>query len=465
MNRTLSLAAVFFISVVLFCSCKKETFITGSAAGLGLSADSLRFDTVFTTTGSITKSFKILNTNNQKLLLSSVKLAGGASSAYKMNVNGTPANEVDNITIAANDSIYVFVTVTVNPSTANLPFIISDSIAINYNGNTRFVHLEAFGQNAVFIRNGIITGNVIFTNTLPYVILGGLQVTNTGALTLNAGTRIYCHADAPVLIDGQLVSNGTKARPVVFAGDRLDDPYSSFPAGWPGIFLRATSTNNFLQFTYIKNAYQALVVQQPSVNSNPKLIMKQCIVDNAYDAGIWCRNTSVTVENSLISNCGKNIRVEQGGVYSFTHCTSVAYSTGFLFHKSAAVYLSDANDAGQTASLNALLRNCIFYGDPGFVEDEIQTNKTGTNPFVVLVDHCLYRAVNDPTNATINLSIKNRDPLFDSLDYQHHYFDFRMTKNAAAPGINKGVATPLLKDLDDNNRNVGLPDIGAYEKP
>ena len=32
------------------------------------------------------------------------------------------------------------------------------------------------------------------------------------------------------------------------------------------------------------------------------------------------------------------------------------------------------------------------------------------------------------------------------------------------PGTNKGVATIFTKDLDDGNRNVGLPDLGCYEK-
>ena len=169
---------LFLLGFTLFCStfisCKKDGFITGKDARLTTSADSLKFDTVFTVTGSITKSFKILNNNDQKLLLSKIKLGGGLLSPYKMNVNGLPTAEANNIEVAGNDSIYVFVTVTVNPTTANLPFILNDSIAINYNGLTKFVQLEAFGQNAVFIRNGLVAGNVTFTNILPYVILGGL---------------------------------------------------------------------------------------------------------------------------------------------------------------------------------------------------------------------------------------------------------------------------------------------------
>lgn len=463
MNRILSIAAAILLCIGLF-SCKKESFITSSDARLILSQDSLKFDTVFTTTGSVTKSFKILNDNDQKIKLSQIKLMGGASSPYKININGIPTVQADNVEIAANDSIYVFVTVTVNPTAANLPFIISDSISINYNGRQRFVQLQSFGQNAVFIRNGLILGNVTFTNTLPYVILGGLQVAGTGSLTLNAGTRIYCHADAPILVDGTLTANGTKALPVVFAGDRIDDPYINYPAAWPGIYFRAGSSNSSLKFTNIKNAYQAVNVLQPSVNANPKLTLSQCIIDNAYDAGLLCTNTSVSADNCLISNCGRNIAASYGGTYSFTHCTVAAYSTSYVLHKNPGVYLSNVNDANQANPLTALLRNCIIYGDASFTESELQVVKQGSTAFSVTLDHCLYRAAADPANTTFNTCIKNQDPIFDSVDVSHRYFDFHYTKDAAAPGLNKGVATSLLKDLDDKNRNVGLPDLGAYEK-
>jgi hypothetical protein len=452
------------LASIIFISCKKDSFITSADARLSTSVDSLKFDTVFTTTGSITKSFKIFNNNEQKLLLSKIKLGGGATSAFKMNVNGIAATELNNVEIAAKDSIYVFVTVTVNQTAANLPFIISDSVLIDFNGRNAKVNLEAFGQNAIFIRNGLIISNVNFTNTLPYVILGGLQVASTGSLTINAGTKIYCHADAPLIIDGTLICNGTKLQPIVFAGDRLDDPYNGFPASWPGIYFRSTSKDNVLQFTNVKNAYQALVVLQPSVNANPKLILRQCIIDNSLDAGLLCTNTNVVAENCLISNCGRNVETNYGGTYSLTHCTIAAYSNSYVLHKRPAIYLTDANDANQTFPLNALLRNCIFYGDAGFVENEIQTKKVGA-AFNVNIDHCLYRAVADPTNTIINVSIKNIDPSFDSVDNSRRVYDFRITKNATAASINKGVATFLLKDLDDKNRNIGLPDIGAYEKP
>ena len=141
---------------------------------------------------------------------------GGATSAYKMNVDGAATNEVNNLDIDANDSIYVFVSVTINPNATNLPFIVSDSILINYNGNNRYVQLQAYGQNANFLRNRLITGNVVWTNNLPYVILGSIRIDTTATLTIQPGCRIYSHADAPFIVDGTLIVNGTQPEPVSF---------------------------------------------------------------------------------------------------------------------------------------------------------------------------------------------------------------------------------------------------------
>ena len=85
----LNFAFCFFIT-----SCKKDSFITSEFAQLSITADTLKYDTVFTTAGSITKFFKIINENNQKLRLGKVKLMGGATSAHKMNVDGGATNEV-----------------------------------------------------------------------------------------------------------------------------------------------------------------------------------------------------------------------------------------------------------------------------------------------------------------------------------------------------------------------------------
>ena len=160
---------------LFFLSCKKDSFISSPDALLITSADSLKFDTVFTSVGSVTRSLKINNPNGQRLLINSLQLAGGNTSAFTININGNPVSSITDISIDAGDSIYVFVTVNINPNTANLAFIVRDSVQISYNGNNRFVQLEAFGQNANFLRNRVIRGNITWTNQLPYVILAAYR--------------------------------------------------------------------------------------------------------------------------------------------------------------------------------------------------------------------------------------------------------------------------------------------------
>ena len=222
-----------------------------------------------------------------------------------------------------------------------------------------------------------------------------------------------------------------------------------------------------LKYTIIKNAFQAVVVEKPSLNANPKLILHQCIIDNSYDAGILCVNTSLQADNSLISNCGTNVVFIYGGDYTLTNCTVAGFSNYFINHKNPVLVVNNfatQNGNTVTANLTAVFRNNIFWGDNGFVDNEVSVTKQGSNSFAVLFDKNLYRASTDPGNSTLTGNIKNLDPSFDSIDVFKRIFNFRITKNGLAPGINKGVVTTFLKDLDDKNRNNGLPDLGCYEK-
>lgn len=462
-----SILSTLFISLLVFSSCKKESFINDASARLSTSEETLKFDTVFTSTGSVTQFFRIYNDNDQKLRLSRVALAGGGSSSFKINVDGFAGPEVTDIEMEAKDSLYVFVTVKINPSAADLPFIIQDSVRIEFNGNTRWVKLEAWGQNAHFMRSRLIASDEIWTNDKPYVILDGLQVDTNVTLTIQEGARIYLHADAPFVVDGTLIINGKyhDSTRVHFRGDRLDEPYRDYPASWPGIFFRGSSRNNQLNYTTVHNAYQGIVAEGPSGNANPKLRLNECIIDNCYDAGILGLKTSITAQNTLISNCGKNIILAWGGVYDFNHCTSVAYSNSFILHKEPALLVTDYYKTGSTvatADLNAQFRNSIFWGDNGTVDDEVITGKQGSGVFNVGFQHCLWKVKKDPANTTSSNMLVNTEPLFDSINNSKRFYDFHLKENS--PVINKGLVSGLARDLDGKPRPVGLPDLGCYER-
>ncbi len=455
---------VLFISVLLLLfSCRKDSFITSPDARVSISADTLKYDTLFVTAGSTYRTLKIINENDQKLRISSLKLMGGASSVYKINVDGISGSQFSNLEINANDSIYVFVQVNVNPSAVNLPFVIRDSIQISYNGKDRKVQLEAWGQNAHFFRNKVVAADETWSNDLPYVILGSLQINANTTLTINKGCRIYAHANAPIVINGTLKTSGLKdtADRVYFQGDRHDEPYKDFPASWPGIYFGATSKDNVLNYTIIKNAYQAIGITEPSVNANPKLTLNECVIDNAYDAGIISLNSSINARNCLVSNCGKNLFLAQGGNYQFTHCTVVTYANRFIDHKDPVLTISNFANSS-SANLTATFRNCILWGENGLVNDEVVVLKNGNTTFNVNFDYNLWKVQTAPSNITSNQIINSQAPLFDSVNTTKNYYDFRL--QAASPAINKGIGAGVTTDLDGKPRPVGLPDLGCFEK-
>lgn len=453
------------VAIVLF-SCKKTDFITTPDAFLRTSTDSLHFDTVFTTTGSITQFIKIFNPNDQKLRLSNVQLMGGTTSAFKLNVDGTPGVNFNNIEIEPNDSIYAFVTVSINPTSALLPFVVQDSIQITYNGNTRFVQLDAFGKNANFYRGRRVTSDTTWNNDLPFVILNGLSIDPGKTLTISKGTKIYVHADAPIIVDGTIKAIGEKydSTRIVFQGDRLDEPYKNYPGSWPGIIFRTTSQDNELQFVTVKNAYQGVVAQNPSLSANPKLTINECIFHNIYDVAVGGINSSIAARNCEITQAGYNVFLV-GGDYTFNHCTIASYGSFYLQHKNPVLVLSDMNGATPLA-LNASFRNSIIYGDGGIVDDEIFVNRKATLPFNVSFENVLYK-IKSADPAILNFSgskLKNVSPLFDSVNTNKPLYNFRLRDNS--PALNKAGVTGIpLVDLDGNNRNIGAaPDLGAYER-
>jgi hypothetical protein len=462
---------ILSLSIVLF-ACKKESFITSPDALVTITADSLKYDTVFTTAGSVTQFFKIINENDQKLKVSSIKLMGGSSSPFKINADGNIGPEVQNIDIAPNDSTYVFVSVIIDQTASNLPFVVQDSIRINYNGTDRWVQLEAWGQNAHFLRSKQIAVDETWTNDLPYVILGSLHINPGKTLTIEKGCRVYVHGDAPILVDGTLKVNGEvdSIDRVYFRGDRLDDPYKDFPASWPGIFFTTSSKDNVFNYAVLKNSYQAIAAQDLASNApTPKVTLNECIIDNAYDAGVITLNSSVYATNCLISNCGKNLYLLKGGNYQFIHCTVASYSNNFILHRDPVLLLTNyinVNGAPQTAPLTAFFENCIVWGEGGLLDDsdEVRVVFSGNNTPVTF-NNDLLKVNSSPPNCTLNstsVQLINKDPLFESIDISKNFYDFHL--QAGSPAKDKGAATAINIDLDGKPRPSGPADIGCYEK-
>ena len=289
------------------------------------------------------------------------------------------------------------------------------------------------------------------------------MVSPSKTLTISAGTQIYSHADAPILVKGTLRANGDSNNRISFQCDRLDDPYSKYPGSWPGIYFLDQSDKSVLNFTIIKNAYQGVIVINPSPGSGPKLTLNQCIIDNISAEGILASNTSVTAISSLISNCGANVSISSGGTYKFNQCTIVSYDNDYVSHKIPAVNVSN-NDGSKAFDLNCAFNNSIIYGQGGLVENEISVNQMSGASFQLHFDNVANKLTKSLNNANVvfnnNISLLHNTPAFVSLDYSNHSYDFHLQDTSVC--LNAGNTTNRSNyDLDGHPWST-IPSVGCY---
>ncbi len=119
--------------ISLFYACEKEKMGSSSNAVLHFSSDTITFDTLFTTIGSPTRILRAINKTNENLVISSVRLAGGKQSGFRLNVNGDASNESYNVQIPAQDSIFIFVEALLGKNGGNIPLVTEDSIIFTVN--------------------------------------------------------------------------------------------------------------------------------------------------------------------------------------------------------------------------------------------------------------------------------------------------------------------------------------------
>ncbi len=451
--------ALSFLLAIAVSSCKKESFIDSPNARISFSSDSVYFDTLISNTGSVTKSFKIFNLNDQKLRLSSIALAGGNNSAFRININGLAASEASNIEIDANDSIYVFVSVMPKSSGADQPLIQEDSIEVTYNGNTGWIKLSAWGQDAVFLKSYILSQDEVWNSMKPYVIIGGLQVPEGRKLTIEKGTRIFCRADAPIIVDGTIEIKGEHydSTKVSFRSDRLDAPYKNYPGSWPGIIIRNGTAK--INGADIRNAYQGIVSQNSEVEIN------QTIIDNCFDAGILSVGSTIKATNMLVSNCGKGVILANGGNHELIHCTIVGISNNFVLHKEPSLLITDFVREGNDLKTNDTrvdIVNSIIWGANGTVENEVVLSRASEKVWEINFSNNLVGNIVAPVEMNSFNNIFNIDPEFEEIDSEKRIYNFGLKETS--PVLDKGKPTAVLNDIEGRSRSFSNPDPGAYER-
>lgn len=453
-----SLLGIFLVFLILISSCRKnEGISTDPNSKLSFAKDSLYFDTIFTTVGSVTKKLKIYNRNDDALNISSIVLSGGPASSFSLNINGENILSKSNVILNGNDSLNLFIKVTINPTVQNLPFLIQDSITFLTNGNRQSIPLLAYGQNAVFINNGIIDGKVSWTNKLPYLINNTLTIKSGSTLNVAPGAKIYFHKDAMMNVEGNLIAVGTDAAPIQFCSDRLETIYSNQPGQWKGIYLKKTGSG-LIQYSVIKNASVGITSDSLSTNANPKLILSNNVIKNMQVAAYIGYHSDLTAFNNLWYNCGNYlIYAIGGGSYNLKQNTFVGYNIEFP-RKTAALTFSDYLSAKSYNNLQLDLINNIIWGN---LVNELDIQNKTTAIIQRNISNNLIKTTNTNYN---NSNIINIDPQFVATEMEN----FKLSINSVAlkKGLNlngdKDFNAYLNKDLENKIR-ISPSTLGCYE--
>lgn len=472
--------------------CGKTTYSTDSSLSLAFSADTILFDTVFTTIGSITLPLKVYNRNADALRIQSVELESGAESAFRMNVDGEAGHLLEDWPLLAGDSLWIFLEVTVDPTNQANPFVIEDLIRFRTNGNDQFVTLAAWGQNAHF-HGGLdnITPlpscNETWSPDRPHVIYGIVEVEEGCQLTVLEGTQVHVHQSGGLLVyQSTLRVLGSLNQKVVFQGDRMETGYEDLPGQWGitldfefeteygieevtiargGIWLYG-AVDCTMDHAILKNGTIGLQVDTTGSATSPALQITNTIIHNMAGIGMLAQGGTIDGYNNLFYDCGQaTAAFTLGGTYRLDHCTFVNYwSEGVRQAPSVLLndWYEDINGQIQQRTLEgSLFNNCIIWGNNALLTDfdELILDVLSP-PESPIFSNCAVD-VNDPEFPFEQLVSCTTDdhPDFESISNR----DFHIASNNTLWDGGWSQFSIGL-DLDGMPRIIGAPDKGCFER-
>ena len=493
---------LYLVLILSISSCRKDFSTIPSFGQLEFSRDTVFLDTVFTNIGSATYNLRVYNRGTKDITIPAIALERGASSNYRLNVDGIPGKDFQNIDILAKDSIFVFVETTVDISSVPSP-LYTDRILFDNGMNQQRVELITLVQDANFIYPGrdpftlkidsltldgeatIIKGRFLtneeltFTNTKPTVIYGYAAVSANNTLIISSGAKVYFHDNSGLIIDkdASLKVNGTLNEKVVFEGDRLENSFSALPGQWGTIWLRAGSKENEINYAQIKNGSIGILVDSITLSTSPTLTLKNTEIFNHSNFGVLARETSILGENVVIGNAGEaSLACIIGGSYNFTHSTFANFwNNGIRSYPTVLInnFFTFTNASGQeiieTRDLIAAnFTNCIIDGNNNI---EFLPDRVDGSLFNFKVANSLIKFI-DVNNTFLGISEVdfNDAGLYENIllngvsNFRNKSLnDFIIGQNSQAINFGNSLGASLVPlDIREIARSLN-PDAGAYQ--
>ncbi len=474
----LALKYLFLLIPLLHACMKDEDFSTSPSDALVFSTDTVSFDTVMSGVPANTRTFMVYNPHDKGIRISSVTLEKGAASAFRVNVDGTflAGGSAGDFEVLSKDSIRVFVEMTAPEGDSDEPVCTMDKLSFYTEGGASgSVMLRAFGQDVIKLHALVLQKDSTFAAKRPYQVLDSLVVAAGKTLTLEAGTRLYFHPNASLIVHGTLIAKGQLGNEVMLRGDRLGNmfskqPYDRIPGQWGGVVFTAESFGNHLNYTDIHSGTLGLRCEAGD-ESMEKLRVENSVIRNMQKDAVCLEACNTFFGNSEIANAGGNCLTIVGGTHHFVHCTVAQFYVFTGGRINALNFANHKDNAG--VPLNALnFENCIL---TGYAEDEIIGNRWSDEsvPFNYRFENCLLCTPAYESENVVNClwdtneQTPHREGNFPPFDTANLLFSFSLNWDSRAIG-NAGIAITEasypLDRLGHDRLSDGKSDMGAYER-
>ncbi len=350
----------FSLSIALLLSActDDDSFSASQGNRLLFSADTITFDTLFSTVPSTTRTFWVYNESGDGIRIRTARLERGTQSGYRVNVDGTYLNPVGNdFEVRKGDSLLVFVEVTTRENHQQGPQLVEDNLLLTLeSGVEQRINLRTWSWDARKLADVVINKDSVIESAVPIILYGkGIEVEEGATLTIR-NTDLYFHDGAGIDVRGQIVAENS-----LFRGDRLDHmfdylPYDRVSGQWRGINIDNTSKSNQLNNCEIRNAVDALLCD------STELLMHNTVVHNNSGFGLRAYKSRVTLTYCQFTNSFNKCLSLEGCEAVIDHCT-VAQFYPFSANRGAALHF--------TNNASALLLKCTNTLVTGYEDDVI----------------------------------------------------------------------------------------------
>ena len=458
-------------------SCvEDEEYSTSTSHYLMFSTDTVSMDTAFSNIPTPTHDFWVYNKSGKSLRNINVALEKRGDTGFRVNVDGSylgaeSGYQLNDIEVRDGDSIRVFVELTSRTQNSEDPKLVEDNLVFTLeSGVKEKINLNAYSWDATRINGMEVSGNDTLASNRPVIIYKGITVDEGATLHIMAGTTLYFHQDAGIMVKGTLLCEGTAENAVTLRGDRIDNmfsylPYDFTPGQWQGITLAKESTGNIIDHTDLHSAYNGIVCDSTGVE-NMKLSMNGTAIHNCQGYGLKTTYCRIEATNCQFSNTLGHCVDITGGTVTLNNCTLAQF---YPFSADRGGAINFCNKYNETPlPLQLTVTNSLI---TGYADDVLFGTPNYDAEFSYTFDHCMIRTPKVVTEDSIHFVDVIYEDVEDTTMYgQKHFrkmdtdnlrYDFRLDSVSAAIG-KANPATASTVDRDGMKRD-DMPDMGCYE--